>query len=72
MKFFAATFVLLLAACGQTGPLHLPDDAPEKEGYLLKKRAAKPAPAKPATPSSQKTTDAPIIEEPAPTGPPSR
>lgn len=42
----------LLAACGQTGPLHLPADAPSKESYLLKKRAEKPAatPAPAATP----------------------
>ncbi|GAC1621299.1 MAG: hypothetical protein NVS9B10_03970 [Nevskia sp.] len=32
-----------LAACGQTGPLHLPGDAPSKENYLLKRRAPKPA-----------------------------
>ncbi len=47
--FAFATSLLLLAACGQTGPLHLPEDAPAKEGYLLKKRAekqeTKPTPA---------------------------
>lgn len=44
-----------LAGCGQTGPLHLPADAPAGEGYLIgsnpnvkKKADAKPAAAPPA------------------------
>lgn len=46
----------LFAACGQTGPLHLPADAPSKESYLLKKRAEKPA-AKPAPAATPPATD---------------
>lgn len=40
----------LLAGCGQTGPLHLPADAPDREGYLLGggKKKPKPAEAAPA------------------------
>lgn len=44
-----------LAGCGQTGPLHMPADAPAGEGYLIgsnpnvkKKAEAKPAAAPPA------------------------
>jgi len=51
MRLLALVVVTgFLAACGQTGPLHLPQDAPAKEGYLLKKRrdaGTKPAPATP-------------------------
>lgn len=51
MKVFpAALFCLLsgLAACGQTGPLRMPEDAPAKERYLIGKAKPKPAPAAPA------------------------
>lgn len=51
MKVFpAALFCLLsgLAACGQTGPLRMPEDAPAKERYLIGKGKPKPAPAAPA------------------------
>lgn len=43
MKFILLSmFGLLtgLAACGQTGPLHLPQDAPAKEHYLLSRKPA--------------------------------
>ncbi len=46
---------LAIAGCGQTGPLHLPADAPPREGYLIgsnpntkKKAAAEPAAPAPA------------------------
>ena len=48
MKVFpAALFCLLsgLAACGQTGPLRMPEDAPAKEHYLIGKGKPKLAPA---------------------------
>lgn len=59
---------LLLAAaglssgCGQTGPLHLPADAPSREGYLIgsnpnAKKKANPAPA--ATPAAKPPAEAP-------------
>lgn len=57
-----------LAGCGQTGPLHLPADAPSGEGYLIgsnpnakKKAGAQPAAALPAVESP--------AEVPAPTTP---
>ena len=47
--------MLALAGCGQTGPLHLPADAPSREGYLIgsnpnakKKAATEPAALAPA------------------------
>lgn len=54
---------LLLAGCGQTGPLHLPEDAPAKENYLISKRRPKPAEA-PAPPASPETAPAATPAEP--------
>lgn len=58
--------MLALAGCGQTGPLHLPADAPSREGYLIgsnpnaKKKAATepaaPAPAAVETPAEAPAT----------------
>lgn len=72
----AATALLalsLLAGCGQTGPLHLPADAPDREGYLLGggKKKPKPAAAAPAsmpTPAASPAAEVPA-EAPAPTTP---
>jgi predicted small lipoprotein YifL len=49
MKYHAAVLVLtvLVASCGQAGPLVLPDAAPAAP-------AAPPAPAEPATDAGQK------------------
>jgi predicted small lipoprotein YifL len=49
MKYHAAALVLtvLVASCGQAGPLVLPDAAPAAP-------AAPPAPAEPATGADQK------------------
>ena len=50
---------LAIAGCGQTGPLHLPADAPPREGYLIgsnpnaKKKAA--AAAETPTPAAVET-----------------
>lgn len=47
-----------VGGCGQTGPLHLPADAPARENYLIgadgggnKKKAASPSSAPAATPA---------------------
>ncbi|WP_366943299.1 lipoprotein [Nevskia sp.] len=47
--------LLAVTGCGQTGALHLPADAPSREGYLIgsnpnakKKAAAEPAAPAPA------------------------
>lgn len=52
---------LVITGCGQTGPLHLPADAPNRESYLIgsnpnaRKKAAEepaaPAPAAVETPA---------------------
>jgi predicted small lipoprotein YifL len=60
-----ACVALALAACGQSGPLHLPEDAPAKESYLLKKRAAKPAPTVPeAAPAETPSPTPAAVAEP--------
>lgn len=56
----------LLAGCGQTGPLHLPADAPDREGYLLgggKKKKPKPAAAAPA-PAASPAAEVPVEAAP--------
>ena len=61
----------LLAGCGQTGPLHLPDDAPAREAYLLsgnKNRKPKTAEAAPAGAAAPAPAEVPA-EAPAPTTP---
>lgn len=67
----AAALLALLAGCGQTGPLHLPADAPDNEAYLIggnpnaKKADAKKA-AKPATaPAAQPGPETPAEAVPA-------
>ena len=54
----ASLLAAALVACGQTGTLHHPEDAPSKENYLLKRRASKPdtAPVPPAAPSPATAT----------------
>jgi len=54
------------AGCGQTGPLHLPADAPSREGYLIgsnpnakKKAAAEPAVAAPAAATVESPAETP-------------
>ncbi|WP_156891527.1 LPS translocon maturation chaperone LptM [Nevskia ramosa] len=63
----------ILAGCGQTGPLHMPADAPAGEGYLIgsnpnvkKKADAKPAAAPPAaaTPAATPADAAPASTTP--------
>ncbi|MBA4285326.1 MAG: hypothetical protein C0434_07310 [Xanthomonadaceae bacterium] len=51
-----------VSGCGQTGPLHLPADAPSREGYLIgsNPNARKKAAASPEAP-------APAVETPAET-----
>lgn len=59
-----------LAGCGQTGPLHLPADAPAKEGYLLKKRQPKPAPETAVAPPPVSPLPPAVTIAPAPTSAP--
>lgn len=77
MKVFpAALFCLLsgLAACGQTGPLRMPEDAPAKERYLIAKGKPKPAVAAPAAapsaaaaaPAPESTPAPPAADAPTP------
>ena len=58
----------LLAGCGQTGPLHLPADAPDREGYLLGGGKKKPKPAE-ATPAAPAATPAEVPAAAAPEAP---
>jgi predicted small lipoprotein YifL len=58
----------LLAACGQTGPLHLPADEPAKERYLIaKKKEPKPAVATNVKPAEAPAAD-PVPPEAASPG----
>lgn len=70
MSARALPAALLLAAagvcggCGQTGPLHLPADAPSREGYLIgsnpnAKKKADPAPVPTPTPAAESPAEAP-------------
>ena len=58
--------LLALTGCGQTGALHLPADAPPREGYLIgsnpnakKKAAAEPAAPAPAAAAVETPAEAP-------------
>lgn len=74
----AAAMLALLAGCGQTGPLHLPADAPDNEAYLIggnpnarkadTKKTAKPATAPAAEPAPEAPAEA-APEAPATTTP---
>lgn len=66
----ALLVALLLPACGQTGPLHLPEDAPAKENYLLKKRRETPAPSPAETPAPAATPATAPAPSPAPSAQP--
>jgi len=61
----------LLAGCGQTGPLHLPEDAPPREGYLLGGGKKKPKAAKSEAAAAPATapTPSPAGEVPAEAAP---
>lgn len=56
---FAASLLAALAitGCGQTGPLHLPADAPSREAYLIgsNPNAKKKAPDAPAPDAAVET-----------------
>jgi predicted small lipoprotein YifL len=59
----AAVAVGTLSACGQKGPLYLPDAA----GEVVTRPAAAPPPAEtPSAPNSPQTIDAPAEAPPAP------
>jgi len=65
-----------LAGCGQTGPLHMPADAPAGEGYLIgsnpnakKKAEAQPAATPPAAAVPAETPADTAPETPASTTP---
>ena len=50
-----------LGACGQTGPLYLPDNPPPRQGLSLKKEEKKPTAAAPGA-------DVPALNTPRPEG----
>lgn len=58
--------VLVLAGCGQTGPLVLPKNSPPKQGYLLVDRAA-PGTTVPLTAEEKNRAKATPV--PSPTAP---
>jgi predicted small lipoprotein YifL len=58
-----ALTVAACAGCGQVGPLHLPDDAPDNEGYLFQR---KKAPSPPAAPASTAVEAPPAAPSPNP------
>lgn len=70
MKVFSAALLCMLsglAACGQTGPLRMPEDAPAKERYLIAKGKPKPVAAVPAAAAPSAAAAAPAPEStPAP------
>jgi predicted small lipoprotein YifL len=59
-RVLMALMIAASAACGQVGPLHLPADAPDNEGYLLQRKKAAPPPAPVAAPAP-----APVVAPPA-------
>ncbi len=72
-RFPAIVFCLLLAGCGQTGPLYLPDQAPPKKGLSVRPDTRSPAeesstPSPPAAP--QETPKAPPAPASSASSPP--
>jgi predicted small lipoprotein YifL len=47
-----SALALMLAACGQSGPLYLPDNSPERPGDSLRKQQQKKNPSPPAAPET--------------------
>jgi predicted small lipoprotein YifL len=74
MKRLPSTLLsaLLLAACGQTGPLYLPDQAPPKHGLSLRPDTHAPSEEKSKSPAPSKSPSpaAVVPTTPAATPPP--
>ena len=74
-RFPAMVFCALLAACGQTGPLYLPDQAPPKKGLSIRPDTRSPAEESPtplplpAKPTAAKAPPAAAASVPAPPSP---
>lgn len=77
-RFPAFLCCLLLAACGQTGPLYLPDQAPPKKGLSIRPDTRSPAqesptptplPAKAVAPKAPPAAAASVATPPPPASP---
>jgi predicted small lipoprotein YifL len=77
-SLLAMVCCVLLAACGQTGPLYLPDQAPPKKGLSIRpdtrspaeeSAAQNPLPAKPAAPQPPPAAASSTASPPNPSRP---